>query len=139
MLMRWHDRSSESGVTAIIVALMALVLFSIGALAVDLGNAMSRKRSVQAQADFAAFAAAKGGANLPAHRPTPLASDPAVIAAAAYLNKNQPQNDATGAGNCQFSKNCVSTSQLVDTIKANGEVYYGHWTKAPRPPRWWRR
>jgi hypothetical protein len=58
----------------------------------------------------------------------PSASDDAVVQAAAYLNKNQPQNDATGSTSCQYTKNCVTAAQLVDGRKPNGEVYYGHFT-----------
>ena len=86
---------------AVIVALCAVMLFSVAALCVDLGNAFSRKRGLQSQADFAAFAAVKGGANLPAATTTPLASQDAVIQAAAYLNRNLPQDDAVGPRTCE--------------------------------------
>ncbi len=130
---RWHDRGSDAGVMAVIVALSAVTLFSVAALCVDLGNAYSRKRDVQSQADFAAFAAVKGGLNLPATHTSPLASDDAVIQAAAYLNRNQPQNDATGKTNCQYTKTCVTAAQLVNKNNADGEVYYGHFTGDPVP------
>jgi hypothetical protein len=115
---------------AVIVALSAVTLFSVAALCVDLGNGMSRKRDVQSSADFAAFASAKGGANLPAAHATPFASDAAVIAAADYLNRNQPQTDKVGSTGCQVTKNCVTVANLVDGSNANGEVKYGHYTSS---------
>ena len=48
---------SEKGAIAIMVALLATVLFGCAALAVDMGNAWSRKRAVQKQVDVSALAA----------------------------------------------------------------------------------
>jgi hypothetical protein len=114
---------------AVIVALCAVMLFSVAALCVDLGNAYSRKRSLQTQADFAAFAAVKGGANLPAATTTPLASQDAVIQAAAYLNRNLPQDDAVGPRTCEAATppTCITAAQLVNGRLADGEVKYGHY------------
>ena len=114
---------------AVIVALSAVMLFSVAALCVDLGNAYSRKRSLQTQADFAAFAAVKGGANLPAATTTPLASQDAVIQAAAYLNRNLPQDDAQGPRTCEAATppTCITAAQLVNGRLADGEVKYGHY------------
>ncbi len=114
---------------AVIVALSAVLLFSVAALCVDLGNAYSRKRSLQTQADFAAFAAVKGGANLPAATTTPLASQDAVIQAAAYLNRNLPQDDAQGPRTCEAATppTCITAAQLVNGRLADGEVKYGHY------------
>ncbi len=53
----------EGGVVAVLVAIMALLLLSVSALAVDMGNAYARERQVQSQVDLAALA---GGAKLPA-------------------------------------------------------------------------
>lgn len=50
-------RRREDGATAVIVAILAVVLLSAGALAVDLGNAWARKRDAQTQADLAALSA----------------------------------------------------------------------------------
>ena len=114
---------------AVIVALSAVLLFSVAALCVDLGNAYSRKRSLQTQADFAAFAAVKGGADLPAATTTPLASQDAVIEAAAYLNRNLPQDDAQGPRTCEAATppTCITAAQLVNGRLADGEVKYGHY------------
>ena len=48
----------EAGAYALLTAILAVVLMSIAALAVDMGNAVARKSDVQAQADFAALSAA---------------------------------------------------------------------------------
>ncbi len=130
----WRRGSrNERGITAVVVAISALMLFSVAALAVDLGNAYARKRSVQSQADFAAFA---GGAadNLPATQAAPRATDKAVIAVATYLNKNQPQDDAATADVCEAARTCVTAPMLVDGSRANGEVYYGHFVGASLVP-----
>ncbi len=48
----------ESGVIAVLVALMAIVLLGIAALAVDMGNAYARKRlDVTDESDFASHLA----------------------------------------------------------------------------------
>ncbi len=83
-------RSDENGAVVVVVALMVVVIFAIAALAVDLGNAFTRLRDVQSQADFSALA---GGADLPALGASPIASDPAIQKAAEYLYLNQPQDD----------------------------------------------
>jgi hypothetical protein len=107
---------NEAGAVAVIVAIGATMLFVVAALVVDLGNGFVRDRDVQAQADFAAFA---GGAELPG---TKSASDPAVQAVTAYLNANQPQDEA--AGDCVATESCVTAAQLVDGDDEDGEVYF---------------
>ncbi len=118
--MRWSRNQSEHGVIAVIVAISAVLLLSIAALAVDLGNAYSRKRDVQSQADFAALA---GGAKLPAAAATncavgtaPSAGDLVVKQVVAYLNANETQNDA--------GVTAVTAAALVDCVLTNGEVTY---------------
>ena len=49
----------DRGAVALVVAVLALVLFGIGALAVDLGNSFTRRRAVQTTADLAALAGAQ--------------------------------------------------------------------------------
>lgn len=56
-------RHDERGAVAVLVALSSLLMLSIAALAVDMGNAWTQRREVQTQADLAALA---GGALLPA-------------------------------------------------------------------------
>ena len=51
---------SESGAVAIMVAIMALVLMGTAALAVDMGQAFTRKREIQYDTDRAALAGGAG-------------------------------------------------------------------------------
>ena len=51
-------KRDERGAYALLTAILAIVLMSIAALAVDIGNAVARKSDVQGQADFAALAGA---------------------------------------------------------------------------------
>ena len=117
MMSRLMRRRDERGALAVIFAFCCVMFFVLAAMGVDLGNAMNRKKQVQSQADFSALAA---GASLPVSG-TPAASDPAVLAAVDYLNKDQPVDDAK---TCDSSKTCVSAAQLVNGEPADGEVAY---------------
>lgn len=55
-------RAAEDGAVVVMVALLAGVLFTLAAIAVDLGNMYSRDRQLQTQVDLVALAA---GAHLP--------------------------------------------------------------------------
>lgn len=104
----------ESGAVAIVVALMAVALLSVGALGVDLGNAMNRKQLTQNSADFAALAAAH---NLPD------TSDVTVQLAADSLNENQPTSD--GVDGCNPDAGSPATvATLTDGKDFNGEVTF---------------
>ena len=114
----------ERGVMAVIVAITAVMLFGVGALAVDLGNALARKRVVQSRADLAALA---GGSQLPASTATvcptthPPAGDLAVAQVADYLVKNWPQDDSGNPSPTQAQL----TPLLVDPEQRQcGEVSY---------------
>ncbi|NHC22712.1 hypothetical protein G6553_05920 [Nocardioides sp. IC4_145] len=100
--MRTRD---ESGATAVIVGILAVVLFGVAALAVDLGNAWARERSVQKQVDVTALSV---GHLLPAS-----ASDlPAIAdAAAAYLT-----------GNVASGQEAIVVDDLKNGVLADGEV-----------------
>jgi hypothetical protein len=54
-----HKHSSESGQAIVVIILAVLVLFGFSALAVDMGQVYSTRRSAQAAADAAAMAAAR--------------------------------------------------------------------------------
>lgn len=105
----------ESGAYAVLFGLLVVVLASIAALAVDLGNAMARKADVQAQADFAVLAGAQeltGGmtGTVP----------PAVVDAVRdYLNDNHPLNQ-------DCSSDCVVSAQLTDGDLTDGEVRFAN-------------
>lgn len=98
---------NESGATAVIVAIMAVLLFSLAGLAVDLGNAWARARSVQKQADVSAIGA---GSLLP----MTVANKGAILAAVAdRLNENPAIGQAT-----------VTAVQLQDADLTNGHVSF---------------
>ena len=59
MLSRWR---TDDGIVAVVTAIVAVLLFSVGALAVDLGNTFSRRRAVQTTADLAALAGGQSAA-----------------------------------------------------------------------------
>ena len=133
--MNSHSRH-ERGATAILFAIFATLFFTVAALGVDLGNAMTRKRDVQTQADLAALA---GGAELPADAFTPAASDDPVLAVAKYLIKNRVYDDlgsvtipAFGPTDTDAERNAkinALATKLVSSIPvdiaAYGHVYYG--------------
>jgi hypothetical protein len=105
----------ESGAYAVLFGLLVVVLASIAALAVDLGNAMARKADVQAQADFAVLAGAQeltGGmtGTVP----------PAVVDAVRdYLNNNHPLNQ-------DCAPDCVESPQLTNGDLSDGEVRFAN-------------
>lgn len=108
-------RDRDSGAVAIMVAVLAVVLMTVAALSVDLGNAWARKRAVQTQADLAALSA---GHMLP----QTISNRAALLAeVATYLNKpnNNVQDQPT-----------VTAAQLDDNNLANGEVdFYNNGTR----------
>jgi hypothetical protein len=124
-------RRDDRGAVAVMVALLAVVLLSISAMSVDLGNAWQTKRQVQAGSDLAAEAGAGvKGANLPQSGPLhscsygnagALATDQAVKDIANYLAH---QEDPDGTGN--YSTLVANLpAQLTDCNMDNGEVVYG--------------
>jgi hypothetical protein len=92
---------SERGAVAIIVSMLAVVLFASGALAVDLGNMWSRRRMAQSAADLAALA---GAAQLPD-------ASAAVQTAYDYLATHDP-----------VAEGSFTETELTDGILANGEI-----------------
>lgn len=118
MLRRLHPAGDE-GALAVMVAILAVVLFGLAALAMDLGNAFSRNRDVQFQADFAALA---GGSELPAPSLDPQPTDLAIVKAATYVFENMPQDDDA----TDFADVAAVAVALTDDVATNGEAYYGH-------------
>jgi len=98
-------------VVAIVVGLLAVVLFSSAALTVDLGNAWARKRDVQKQVDVAALSV---GWMLPMTSANKLDIANGV---AGYLN---------AGANAVAGQKSVTGAQLVDGNLANGEVLFQH-------------
>ena len=112
-------RRDEGGAVAIITAMMCVVLFTIAALSVDLGNAFARRTDTQTQADYGALAAArlqtetaKAGMTIPTTM---------VDAVRDAMNVNQPQDDS---GTCWTTKTCVTSAQLIDGNLVNGEIRF---------------
>jgi Flp pilus assembly protein TadG len=108
-----RDRD-ESGAVAIMVAILVVVLFSIAALGVDLGNAMNRKQVTQNSADFSALSGAHG---------LPDTSTLTVQMVADTLNENVVSNDGGTECNANAGQP-VTTALLTDGIEANGEVTF---------------
>lgn len=100
----------EGGAYAVLYAMLVVVMFGIAALAVDLGNAMTRKSDIQGQADFAALA---GGAKLTSSSLTSIPIDVAN-AAADSLNANEASDRPCDP--------CVTGAHLIDGSLANGEI-----------------
>lgn len=98
-----HVAGDDRGAVAVIVAILALLLFGVSALAVDLGNMWSRKRMAQTSADLAALA---GAAWLPDQTA-------ALDKAYEYL---------TSSGNFVGENALPAKGVLDDNVLANGEI-----------------
>jgi hypothetical protein len=109
MMRQIRDREArDAGAIAVIVAILSLVLFGIGALAVELTDMYSRDRAVQTTADLAALA---GSQDLPD-------SCAAFNTARAFLN--DPGNGVrTDSGTTDFG---ASVAALRDGGLGNGEI-----------------
>src|SRR5215212_394962 len=103
---------NERGAVAVMVALLAVVLLSVSAMSVDLGNAWAQKRQVQAGGDLATEAGAGiKGDNLPKVGSVKTCS----YGAAGALATDQSVKDITS----------YLPGQLTDCSMTNGEVVYG--------------
>lgn len=117
---------------AVLVALLSVMLLSMAAMGVDLGQAWAQKRQVQAGSDLATEAGAGiKGANLPKTGSVnnctygaagALATDQAVKDIAEYLAK-QADPDGTGTYSSLVAN---LPGQLTDCDTSNGEVVYGN-------------
>lgn len=112
-----RSRRDESGAFAIVFALMTVMLLTVAALGVDLGNAVARHTDTQNQADFAALDAGRGLTDTV--RSTSTVSDAFLTAVTASLNSNQPQDDTRA---CWRTRDCVAKSDLTDSDLNNGDV-----------------
>lgn len=116
MSARRHD---ERGATAILVGVMAVLLFSVAALAVDLGSAWSRKRDVQRQVDLSALGA---GYLLPM-----TIGNESVIAAEVAEFLNAQANEVAGQAEAEAEGDpevLVTSAQLLNGDTADGEVTF---------------
>jgi hypothetical protein len=128
-------RRNESGAVAVMFGLLAVMLMSVAALGVDIGNEVGRHTNTQTQADFAAFAAAQ---TMTATATAGSVVSPAVATTvAAALNANQPQDDKEPIPSCVKNKNCVKASDLTDGKAFNGELKYTNLGLQVTAPRHW--
>lgn len=110
----------EAGAVAVLFALLALVLFGVGALAVDLGNMYQRKAETQSQADLAALSAASAMACAPAVTGCGTIADRhqyAVDRVRDYLKSNTKLGQSGGLAT-------LTSGMLTDGDLANGEVTF---------------
>jgi Flp pilus assembly protein TadG len=112
-------RGNENGAIAIMSALLVIVLFSLAALTVDLGNAFARRTDTQTQADYGALAAAAQQKETAKKNMTITTAMKDAVATA--MNNNQPQDDKS---KCWTTKTCVTAAQLTDGNLLNGEIRY---------------
>jgi hypothetical protein len=103
---------SDRGSVAVMVAILSVLLLTVAAMSVDLGNAWARKRSVQKQVDVAAMA---GAALLPAKS----SADRTLVAQAVADSMNRAENDVSGQQETAFS-----AAQFLDTNLSNGEITF---------------
>lgn len=99
----------ERGAVAVMAAVLAVVMFAVCALAVDLGSAFFRDREAQKQVDVATLSAA---AKLPMD-----SGNHATIVADVALQLNALPNELRGQAE-------VTVAQLQDGNEANGEVTF---------------
>jgi hypothetical protein len=105
----------------VIFALLSVVLLGTAALGVDVGNMVSRRTETQANADFAAFAAAQELHQTARAGATPSAA--VVNSVRDYLNYNQAQDDELTCAQTEPAT-CVTSTELTDADLTNGEVRY---------------
>jgi hypothetical protein len=115
-------RRDESGAVAVMFGLLAVMLMSVAALGVDIGNEVSRQTVTQTQADFAAFA---GGSKMTAVGAAGSTVPSAVVdAIVTAMNNNQPQDDNPSSQTCVKTNSCVKASDLTDADLTNGDVRF---------------
>jgi hypothetical protein len=126
----------EGGAVAVLVALLSVLLLSISALGVDLGNAWQEKRQVQVGSDLATEAGAgPAGANLPNSGTVQkcgygsagaLSTDQSVLDISEYLASQQyPLPRSGSAATSYATMKAGLPAELTDCSMTNGEVVYG--------------
>jgi len=102
-------RGADKGATSVVFAVVAVLLFAIAALAVDIGNLFARSQAVRSVADAAAFAAAQ-------ELPDTCAVRQAALSALA-AEDNLVRDDAAPE-----TATVVTGTDLIDRDLSNGEV-----------------
>lgn len=121
-MLRTTRKRDESGAVAIMFGLLAVMLMSVAALGVDIGNEVTRHTVTQTQADFAALAGGDKMTGVGAVGSTvPAAVISAIVTA---MNNNQPQDDNAAAQTCVKTNSCVKASDLTDADLTNGDVRF---------------
>jgi hypothetical protein len=106
----------DQGSVAILTVIFTVVIFAVAALAVDLGNAFSRRRQAQTMADLAALAGGKGLPDIGC----------AWALAYDYLNRNPVRSDDGAAWP-------PAVSQLSNGVLGDGEIQVLNSGGAPLP------
>ena len=101
--------TDERGAVAVLVGILAVVMFAVCALAIDLGSAFVRDREAQKQVDVATLSAA---AKLPM-----TSANRSQILADVATQLNALPNELRGQGT-------VTSGQLADGSETNGEVSF---------------
>jgi hypothetical protein len=104
-----RSRPGEDGAVAILTAVLAVLLLTVAALAVDLGNAWARKQDAQSQVDLATLSAAQ---LLPR---TASNQDAILDEVVRYLSSTN---------NLVPGQATVTRAGLTDGDDANGEVHF---------------
>lgn len=122
-----RSRRDDHGAVAIITALVTcFVLFTVAALAVDIGNVMARSGSLQLQMDRAAkFAAEQLPVDSTTVAATPSADQLRVARAAAYYlacNAVRGQESAVTLPACPTSASSTTLDSYASTLLANGRT-----------------
>lgn len=100
----------ERAAVALMVGLLSLVLLTVSAMSVDLGNAWARKRSVQKQVDIAALFAG----NL---LPVSTSAERTAIAQLVADSMNSPENKVSG-------QPAATASGLLSADLADGQITF---------------
>ena len=103
-------RRDDNGAIAIMVALMSVMLFTVAALSVDLGNAYVHKKDIQQHTDLSALAGAQGD-DLPMTAAgtactwgtAAKATDQAILDVSAYLSRYYAPVSAATLTNCTLT------------------------------------
>jgi hypothetical protein len=126
-------RRDERGAVAIMVGLLAVLLMSVSALGVDLGQAWAQQRKIAESNDMATLAGAGiSGADLPApavgkvcgYGTGALATDPSTVDVAKYV-ASKTFSPTVAPDQVAAATVAAMAIQLTDCNVANGEMTYG--------------
>lgn len=125
VLLRPRD---EGGATAVMVAVLSLLLFMMAGLAVDMGNAWARGRTVQKQVDVSAISA--GNSSLPmgpvaGHTKADVAEAVAVgLVSNGTVGQARAFEPDAVAGSPQATRVADVKTDLLDSDPSNGDLRF---------------